>query len=117
MKLAPRGGQGIQSDGHLRCPCSCPTCTIHSGKLFLRKRSRFLELIGSLVVAVLAEPHAILSIVWKYQEELSSTAACPRPDGNAPIARGSAAAAFTTTGAGIQGPDAGRNVETKLPLC
>jgi hypothetical protein len=28
---------------------------LFSGKLFLRKRSRFLELIGSLVVAVLAD--------------------------------------------------------------
>jgi hypothetical protein len=44
-----------QGEQNLRRPCSYPTCAIRSGKLFLRKRSRFLELIGSLVVAVPAD--------------------------------------------------------------
>ena len=72
---------GNQSERKLRRPCSCPTCTIRSGKLFLRKRSRFLELIGSLVVAVLPTKRDIYEpIVYQlgYQEELSSAAACPR---------------------------------------
>jgi len=46
---------GNQSERNLRRPCSCPTCTIRSAKLFLRKRSRLLELISSPVVAVPAD--------------------------------------------------------------
>ena len=46
---------GKQGERNLRHPCSYPTCAIRGGKLFLRKRSRFLELIGSLLVAVPAD--------------------------------------------------------------
>jgi hypothetical protein len=54
-EICPVRQDGKQGERNLRRPCSYPTCAIRSGKLFLRKRSRFLELIGSLVVAVLAD--------------------------------------------------------------
>ena len=46
---------GNQSERNLRRLCSCLTCTIRSGKPFLRTRSRFLELIGSVVAAAPAD--------------------------------------------------------------
>jgi len=54
-EICPVRQDGKQGERNLRRPCSYPTCAIRSGKLFLRKRSRFLELIGSLVVAVPAD--------------------------------------------------------------
>jgi hypothetical protein len=54
-EIRPVRQDGKQGERNLRRPCSYPTCAIRSGKLFLRKRSRFLELIGSLVVAVPAD--------------------------------------------------------------
>ena len=54
-EICPVRQDGKQGERNLRRPCSYPTCAIRSGKLFLRKRSRFLELIGSLVAAVPAD--------------------------------------------------------------
>ena len=51
---------GKHGERNLRRPCSCRTCTIRSGKLFLRKRSRLLELIGSLAVAVRSQGARLL---------------------------------------------------------
>jgi hypothetical protein len=54
-EICPVRQEESLSERNLRRPCSCPACTIRSGKLFLRKRSRLLELIGSVVVAVPAD--------------------------------------------------------------
>jgi hypothetical protein len=43
---------GKQSDGIYIALARLRTCNIRSGKLFLKKCSRFLELIGSLAVAI-----------------------------------------------------------------
>jgi hypothetical protein len=54
-EIRPRAAGREAGRAEFTPPCSYPTCAIRSGKLFLRKRSRFLELIGSLVVAVPAD--------------------------------------------------------------
>jgi hypothetical protein len=46
---------GKQSDGIYTALARLRTCTIRSGTLFLKKCSRFLELIGSFVVSVPAD--------------------------------------------------------------
>src|SRR5271169_4651663 len=61
-EICPVRQDGKQGERNLRRPCSYPTCAIRSGKLFLRKRSRFLELIGSLVVMIYGEPSEIASL-------------------------------------------------------
>src|ERR1700726_4840183 len=75
----PRAAGREPERAELRRPRSCATCTICSEKISSRKRSRFLGLIGSLVVAVPADYTRYLMnrlrIIWGYQEELSSTAA------------------------------------------
>jgi hypothetical protein len=45
-EIRPVRQDGKQGERNLRRPCSYPTCAIRSGKLFLRKRSRFQGLIG-----------------------------------------------------------------------
>ena len=74
---------GNQRERNLLRPCSCPTCTICGGKLFLRKAftisgaDRFSRRGGT------CRLHAIFmnqsAMIWGYQDELSSMGACRVP--------------------------------------
>jgi hypothetical protein len=80
---------GSQSEQNSRRPCSCPTCAIRSGEnapkkaLTISGADRFSRRGGA------CRLHAIfmnrLLTMWGYQEELSSTAACSRAEGNCPL--------------------------------
>jgi hypothetical protein len=76
---------GNQSERNLRRPCSCLTLHYSQRKIVPEKAltisgaDRFTRRGGT------CRLHAIfmnqLSVIWGYQEELSSTAACPRAEG------------------------------------